>query len=192
MVPRLSGFLSCSSCGKLVVEPKANDVQLSREENPGLAVPAAMPDFHETMTGWRAWGIDPATPTGAAPVLRSVTYGDYFWTPRVPMEAECPKGKDHVPGEDCSCGLYSAKTRAHLQGMAYHRYDAKASGLFHVIGEVALWGKVIEGTQGWRAQFGYPRELFLPFEAWALAKPLTEAYGIPVRLNNILANEEVK
>jgi hypothetical protein len=30
-----------------------------------------------------------------------------------------------------------------------------------VVGEVALWGRVIEHTKGWRAEFAYPRRLRL-------------------------------
>lgn len=109
------------------------------------------------------------------------------------MQAMCPKdplrahGKDHgVPGEGCTCGLYSAKTQKHLMGMGYRKYDAERTGQFRVMGEVSLWGKIVEGTQGWRAEFGYPRNLLVPFEAYALVAPLKDAYGVPVELANIL------
>lgn len=208
----LAGFAACQSCGKLIVAPIAAD------RDPSLAPPidpdkplaeqpkvadVVIPDFHEIMVGWRAWGVKADVALGDVPLLRSVTYGSHHWNPREPMEATCRAaekrakrniaanvnpGRHECPSEGCSCGLYSAKTREHLQGMAYHRYDAEGRGMFHVIGEVALWGKVIEGTQGWRAQYGYPRRLYVPFEAWHLAEPLAEAYGCPVELNNILTS----
>jgi len=83
-----------------------------------------------------------------------------------------------------NCGLYSAKTREHLVSMGYQRYQDDS---FHVMGEVWLWGHVVEGSQGWRAQFGYCKHLYLPFEAWHLAKGLREAYGVPVTLSNLFS-----
>lgn len=153
------------------------------------------PDFHETVEGWRAWGV-PVTPPpfGVAPKLTSVTtMGSAdrrtapVWEPRKAAEAVCPKNGSHEPPhEPCSCGFYSAKSLDHLMSMTYHVYDADGRGMFRVIGQVANWGKVIEGSKGWRAQFSYPVQLFVPFEAWRLVKPLSEAYGVPVRLQNIL------
>lgn len=151
------------------------------------------PDLIGTVEGWRAWGVPVKLPRyGTSVKLYSVTYREYFWKPRQTMEAkcqgnplECIKG-GRVPGESCSCGFYSAKTLHHLMSMNYHLYDAEEKGYFHVVGQVANWGKVIEGTQGWRAQKSYPVKLFLPFEASHLAKPLADSYGVPVSLKNIL------
>jgi hypothetical protein len=89
-----------------------------------------------------------------------------------------------VPDPKCGCGLYAARTLQHLAGMPYHLYYEDE---FVVLGEVALWGGVIPGTLGWRAQYGYPRRLLVPFEAWRLVKPLRDAYGVPVELSNTLA-----
>jgi preprotein translocase subunit YajC len=36
---------------------------------------------------------------------------------------------------------------------------------FGVHGEVSLWGKVVEHERGWRAQFAYPKTLFLAANA---------------------------
>jgi hypothetical protein len=68
--------------------------------------------------------------------------------------------------------------------MAYHRYREDD---FVVLGEVSMWGGVIEGTQGWRAQYAYPRRLLVPFEAWRQGAVLRTAYGVPVELANTLA-----
>lgn len=201
LVKRPSGFSACQKCGKLVVAPVPDPTPDPVESEPTTPAdpwdgPIAIPDFSEVMVGWRAWGVDPDTPAGTPPLLQSVTYGHHIWQPREAIEATCArhnssgvKYADHeVPVEDCTCGLYSAKTYEHLQSMRYHEYDADKRGLYHVVGSVSLWGKVIEGSQGWRAQFGYPRELFVPFEAWRLAKPLADAYGVPVQLKNILSS----
>ena len=153
-----------------------------------------VPDIMGCVAGWRAWGVDKDVPDfGIAPKLRSVTFGAYYWSPRRVAEAECARCGEAdgpgVPGESCTCGFYSAKTLEHLLSMSYHMYDADSNGCFHVVGQVANWGKVIEGSQGWRSQFSYPVKLYVPFEAWRLIKPLNKAYGIPCVLKNTLRRE---
>src|SRR5690349_5043384 len=49
-------------------------------------------------------------------------------------------------------------------------------------GEVYLWGTVVEHKLGWRAQFAYPKSLFLPPDAIPFA--LTE---IDARLKTLIA-----
>lgn len=185
----------------------------------GSAVPVAftgtLPDFGVPddvgkITGWRAWGVDPNTPDGEPVLLRSVRKHT-IWPPRQEVVARCakrsargPRSKPGhaVPDENCSCGLYAARTLEHLMSMPYHRYDADRNGLFHVVGQVAMWGGYIEGTQGWRAEKAYPALLFVPYEAWRLAPRLAETYGLTlgpppdgqVTLKNFLAdtlNKEV-
>jgi hypothetical protein len=140
-----------------------------------------------TVEGWRAWKIDlEPPPFGLPPKIYSAVW-DYYWTPRKVSRAVCSKNDGHIPGEHCTCGFYSAKTLQQLKGMSYSMYDA-STGQVRVIGRVANWGKVVEGSQGWRAEKAYPIQFFLPFEAHRLATPLTEAYGVPVKLMNILDN----
>jgi hypothetical protein len=56
-----------------------------------------------------------------------------------------------------------------------------------VIGKVALWGRVIPAERGYRAQYGYPKRLWLVWESLEpLEQPgarrieLAAAYGVPV------------
>lgn len=143
------------------------------------------PDMIGCVEGWRAWSVDIELPKyGLPPKLESVTFS-YYWAPRVKARADCEKCGADVPGEHCSCGFYSAKNLDHLRSMAYHSYDPQR-GTVSVVGRLACWGKVIEGTQGWRSEFAYPVELYVPFEAHKLAKPLSNGYGIPVKLLNLL------
>lgn len=147
------------------------------------------PDLLGTCEGWRAWTVDREPPPfETAPKLFSATY-HYYWTPRVKARAECALGHDdHVPGEMCVCGFYAAKTLDHLRSMGYSTYNEEGDTV-SVVGQLALWGKVIEGTQGWRGEFAYPVKLYVPFEAYRLAKPLKKAYGVPVELLNLLDPE---
>jgi hypothetical protein len=112
--------------------------------------------------------------------------------PREAKKAECVKGRKHterLPVESCRCGFYATRDLEQLLTETNYHYVAARSGIT-VIGEVSMWGKVIPASQGWRAEIAYPRELFLPYEAWDKAAPLAEAYGVPVRLRNILHEYE--
>jgi hypothetical protein len=58
------------------------------------------------------------------------------------------------PQTYCTCGVYAVKTLHHFRSAGYERYG--------IHGEVYLWGTVVEHELGWRAQFAYPKTLFLP------------------------------
>src|ERR1035441_3285504 len=68
--------------------------------------------------------------------------------------AEAVHDARDVPQANCTCGVYAAKTFHHLRSVGY----AKCG----IHGEVYLWGTVVEHEFGWRAQFAYPKTLFLP------------------------------
>jgi hypothetical protein len=150
------------------------------------------PSLEGCVEGWRAWRLPRYAPRfGNAPKLYSINAGKFYpgaeavhWPARRWYRAQCESCGDAVPGDTCSCGFYSAKTPKHLFSMSYHLYDGDSD--LRVVGRVANAGKVREGTQGWRAQFSYPIRLFVPFEAHRLARPLSEAYGVPVELANLL------
>ena len=148
----------------------------------------ALPDLKDAVIGWRAWQVKLELPRyGLSPRLESVS-STYYWTPRRASLAECEGGGckgDELPGESCTCGFYSAKSLKHLLQMGYHRYDLEG-GYVCVVGKLACWGKVIEGSQGWRSSHAYPVQLYVPFEAAHLAKPIQEAYGSKVSLMNFM------
>jgi hypothetical protein len=151
------------------------------------------PDEMGTVTGWRAWDVDRKPDENGQVLLRSVTY-QYAWVPFEKARASCdrclntdPSAPDCVPGEHCGCGFYTARSLQHLRTMGYHSYQADRDGPVTIVGRVANWGKVIPGSQGFRAEYAYPEMLFVPFEvARFIAKPVSETYGIPVTLFNLL------
>jgi hypothetical protein len=177
--------------------------QAIRQAQTGMTVPFDLglirkapgfeiPDIEGTVEGWRAWVVAKQLPPyGTDPKMHSVVW-NYTWYPMQVAEAECGTGGRHNhdgPAADarCSCGFYTAKTLKHLMEMGYHSYgDFDRDTYVKVVGRVANWGQVTEGTQGWRSQYSYPVMLFCPYEAAYLAKPLEKAFGCKVRLLNFL------
>jgi hypothetical protein len=66
--------------------------------------------------------------------------------------------------------------------MSYNREHDKPV----VIGEVGLAGKVIPGSQGWRAEKGRVKHLYVPFHHWRWIEPLAALYNVPVQPDNVL------
>lgn len=106
---------------------------------------------------------------------------------------ECAKGTDgRAPGEDCTCGFYSAASSDTFMDMPYAYYGStnvyggdKMNGkVARIYGRVALAGKVIPGSQGWRSQYAWPVELYVPYEHTALVDILHDTYHVPVKLQN--------
>jgi hypothetical protein len=132
--------------------------------------------------GWRAWRVDWL---GRVPTLFSVagrgSVEDQLWPPRRWMVAKCPNGHvETIPDESCTCGLYAAKDLDQLISLGYgywHQMDAAI-----VLGEVAYAGKVIEGSQGWRAARGRLNRLWVPAHKYEWAAPIERHYRIPVGL----------
>ena len=77
-----------------------------------------------------------------------------------------------LPHPDCTCGIYAAKNIEHLRQFGYERRGIQ--------GEVYLWGTVVEHKLGWRAQFAYPKSLFLPPDAipFTLSSDLCSRIGL--------------
>ena len=120
-----------------------------------------IPDLISPIIGYRVWQLD-------ANRLRSLN-GEQ-WSPGKALAARCRAlsygpivgraGAAHDPHKppqiECTCGVYAARGLEHLRSMGCPKYA--------IHGEVYLWGKVVEHELGWRAQFAYPKSLFLPPE----------------------------
>jgi hypothetical protein len=192
---------SCPHCGSFLVLPDgtcgACAAQVDLQDEPGIVVPEATSE-EGIVKGWRSWSLDVTSIGPDRPLLRSVTHSEVVWPPREEVVARCrktpgptgsgrPSSEAHpIPVPDCDCGLYAARTRKHLLSMSYHTYDGELDGMYCVIGLVLMWGNVIPGTQGWRAEKAYPHKLYVPFEAYKYARALKETYGVKVKLDNFL------
>lgn len=121
-----------------------------------------IPDYISPIVGYRVWQWD-------AVGLKSLN-GE-LWVPGRRLSALCradargfisglPRfahDSNQLPHPSCTCGVYAAKTVEHLRQCGYRR--------FGVHGEVSLWGTVVEHERGWRAQFAYPKTLYLATDA---------------------------
>jgi hypothetical protein len=144
-----------------------------------------VPDVAGEILGWRAWKV---VGNGPYTRLQSVNAHEMFGVPRELciwptnrwMLAACVRGHVDVPHEGCKCGLYAAETRSYLLQYGYANYEHVLDDL--VIGVVGLVGKVIPGTQGWKAQRARVVRLEVPYEKEPLARRLGELYRVPVGL----------
>jgi hypothetical protein len=132
------------------------------------------------VTGWRAWVV---TETAAGLKLGSVLH-DVVWPHDRALVAECRRDDDPfatalpphpVPGADCNCGFHAA--RDPVDALSYARGRDEANTICRILGEVRLWGHVLETEGGWRASHAYPARLYVAEPALAAA---LAAYGVPV------------
>lgn len=136
-------------------------------------------ELDDAVEGWRHWLL-----TRDRPELYSTQRADLsgVWVPRRTAIARCPHGCERmvIPNLSCSCGIYSA--RELIEPPKITR-EAEVD-CFLIPGRVLGWGKVIEGSVGWRTSKAYPLELWVPYDAAHLAKPLERAYGCKVALGS--------
>jgi len=151
---------------------------------------SAAPDYCEPVVGWRAWR---ALESGGEMDLASVFHRDR-WPCLDPLTSTCRtlrapwrRGRERhaPPSPDCVCGIYAAAT-LELACAYAPPFRSRSPGPYAVVGPVALWGDVIEHTDGWRASFAYPLRLYVLYtggrratQAARVAKSL-ERYGVPV------------
>ena len=130
--------------------------------------------------GWRAWTV---TETAGGLRLGSVLF-DHVWLPGEPAAAACRRDEDpfaakvgphEVGSSDCRCGFYAACDP--VDALSYLHGRNEPATVCRILGEVALWGRVLEGGAGWRATLAYPVHLYVPDAALAEA---LDAYGVAI------------
>jgi len=132
------------------------------------------PDAIEPLVGWRYWRAEGGW---LASLNRFQT-----WPPRTALHARCelPDDEAHAeppPGTHCPCGIYAAVDLPTLQDLAHPDLGQPL-----VVGEVALWGRVIPAARGFRAQFAVPRRLWLVKESLPPLEPLGWPGDLPTTL----------
>ncbi len=112
----------------------------------------------------------------------------FTWPQFRPLEASCHKSlsakvnmiaetpRHDAPYDVCSCGIYAFDTLGHS--------DLKTQ--CPVYGEVYLWGDVLICESGYRAQYAYPKTLFVMDNGtrWSqrIREDLEQSYGVPTHL----------
>lgn len=80
----------------------------------------------------------------------------YPWYPGRPLKAECSRdplaARNHAPQIHCTCGIYALKD-------PLPACDSRWRCSYGPSGEVYLWGTVVECSEGWRAEYAYPKRL---------------------------------
>ncbi|HUQ63741.1 MAG TPA: hypothetical protein VM121_08305 [Acidimicrobiales bacterium] len=143
-------------------------------------------DRDNAVIGWRYWQV--ASGTGH---LRSVTQKRVEWPPGHVLVARCSGAGHRAPERSCECGIYGARD---LSTLREHGLCLAPEVL--IVGEVALWGTVIDdpgpdrpserGICGWRGEFAVPAALqvvddLVPgLDTGDLARSLERSYRIPV------------
>jgi hypothetical protein len=140
------------------------------------ALPVDVSD--EPLIGWRCWYVLPHEA-----LLRPIYKRGLVWKPRQAQEALCPEHPHEPPADDCKCGIWTVCHPMLLDEIGWT--SAPPSGISRlpgvmVVGEVSLWGKIIQHERGWRAGFAYPRHLYVFTDDPMLPETLRERYGIPV------------
>jgi hypothetical protein len=133
-----------------------------------------VPDSIEPIVGHRCWGLAKTIGGGIFLCSGRVT----LWPGDRPLEAECPRAHTS-PDSGCSCGIYAL---AESEPWPYYSFEGPT---YPVWGEVLLWGVVVQGSQGYRAQFAYPKALNLAHKDYRFVGPLRASYpAVAVRLRN--------
>lgn len=105
----------------------------------------------QPIDGWRTWTLD-GSRDGSEVRLLPIAGTGRPWPRREPVRAECARRRLHrVPGLDCTCGIHATR------GVDLLRRTRDPA----VLGTVALWGRVLEHANGYRAERGYPQRLTL-------------------------------
>jgi hypothetical protein len=146
------------------------------------------PDFVAPITGWRLWRISERRRQSR---LRSLFLDD-VWPWLEPLEARCAiprlawrrlRAPHPAPDGDCDCGIYATLWSTVASQLGRSKWGRRPD---FVVGEVALWGTVVEAELGWRSAYAYPQRMFVlvprradVFETVRVTTDL-ERYGVPV------------
>jgi hypothetical protein len=128
-----------------------------------LSFPPATEHADEPILGWRLWRLHR---TDADELRLAPTTPRSDWEPAVAIHATCSGAHTRLymvfnpeleathrsPMPGCTCGIHAMKDARRVS-----RSLAPAA----VIGRVAMWGRVLEHSRGWRAEFAYPSRLRL-------------------------------
>jgi hypothetical protein len=156
---------------------------------------AIIPDYVEPRVGWRVWSV---VEHDGELRLASLVY-HLVWQPRAEAHARCrrslaalPLGRMPLhgsPAVDCCCGIYALESAELTVPYLRFRSSESVRPVHRVLGQVSLWGRIVECQDGWRAASGYPERLFVPASPRRRRSKAVEevadslgVYGVPVEI----------
>lgn len=147
-----------------------------------------MKQYFGTKVAYRSWKLelvdgdkDPETERIKSTLFLKAVTNSNAWPKFEKMTPNCK----HKSFLDCSCGIYAFKS---MEGLPEYvtsisRSTVTGSGVM-ALGEVNMWGRLLEHSKGWRAEFAYPKTLYCPEECTieydSLICRVAVEYGIPV------------
>ena len=160
-----------------VVSPPSGPIGLDRTVPKGArpedyGITEGVQKSRKPIVGWRMWKL---LVDGDGKVnIDSMHQGHGCWRPMEPARGLCagyddPSELNHrCPSWEHRCGIHAVKEIEQLQ--KWGNPDSK------VLGQVEMWGRVLEYEQGYRAEWAYPIKLFLQTKNKAYEERLWEAY----------------
>jgi hypothetical protein len=103
----------------------------------------------DPVVGWRAWSVVEHRGTYR---LASLTRRAE-WPPGEPFTAACDRHTEAVPSQRCTCGVYATTQPGDVARLG------RIAGA--AVGEVSLWGSVVQHARGVRGGRAYPARLRL-------------------------------
>ncbi len=131
-----------------------------------------------SMVGWRCWFVMP----GEA-LLRPIYKRGIVWKPRQAMEAICSEETHEVPEATCKCGVWAVTDPKNLREVRWVKTppeDVPPLPGVLIVGQVAMWGRIVEHERGLRSSLAYPKYLYAFTEDIGLAATLRDKYLVPV------------
>lgn len=115
-----------------------------------------------------------------------MTQRRFEWPPGRVLRARCLEVGHPAPADRCNCGLY-----ANPDFDALRQHGLCLAPDVIVVGQVALWGKVVDDEPSFRGEFAYPARLSLVVDSLvdgtspeALVEGLG-AYRVPVHTTTL-------
>lgn len=143
------------------------------------------------IVGWRLWRVMPLLGLDGERGYRLCSVGTRgipkVWVPRQPTAAVCSSfDRCHeAPWPNHECGLWALRSQEETEARLAEYVETQSSPSAWAIGDVALWGRVIEHEHGWRAQFAYPRALSVRGPRPSIAERVADTYRVPVEFERV-------
>jgi hypothetical protein len=163
----------------------------------------------DPLKAWRAWEVEIEVTDGKPEiVLASINQKTrdnkpFAWHPRQIMTGICNGSRkdDHpdseTPYEGCGCGIHALDTPLFLAKAGYVSFIGPNRDKF-IWGELQMWGKVINGSTGIKAQYAYPEKFYIrpdlrlsytlpsngivTLDVWTIRDILMQQWGVPVQV----------